>query len=918
MGTAVSGKFSWHFKGWLGSVGGCPQCVFLGARCARPQPPGTARKSRRTRTAPVVRVVTAAVILAVSCWAAASTAIADEVDTVQQFLTRLGLVEIQVLHLEKTLDTPLPDKRRVELARRLADLYAGLLMSTSQDEEKSREIYARVDSLVKRVPEADTPSLGVLLLQADYNRAEAEVARWIRRPDDATARDAARAMLARVVPRLREHQAEIERLVGQSWKEMEAVEDEQTLAAKEAEVARLEAVGIRAAFLAAWANYYSSIVTEDSPKAKEELATARQCFRKVLDLADDDALGEITADWFNLEAVGNCRALIGLGMAEAAGGDLAGSRDCFRVLEDPAVPPAIRDEAGYWHVQGLVNAGAIEEAGHVLEEQMGRWSGRATPGKVGACAALVAAAFGDKDPKGEEDRAAKHDQRRAAGMVAIAGLVRLKQFDTLSQLVSQYAIDMEQAGALLVHGLKGRQLLDQAEASKDRDDYRAAQQALTKALADPSATRHVALAGQCRYLLGWCHYRQGQYQAAAAQFERATRSLKALDRPTAVKAAWKAVESYYQAASENPRYVASAIRLLEAIRRDFPGDPLTQKIDYYAAKIRHHSSGPEELIRSLRRVEPESPHYLTSRCEICLLEHQRWTAARGTADRRAVAGEVYQAVDAYLSAAKDGADPAEKLRCLLLAAEVALGADPVDVERVRSYLDQATALVGKLAATDTLAADYHYRRLQLAGETGDNRHASEHAEWLARHAAGSGYELPALVELAKKADAAVAAAGGDSLRSAREQALAIYARLVKLLGDGPKAISSQKNALVASSKLAAYLGHLGRHAEAAGQLEKILAAYPNDQGYLRRAGLAHFQAESYERALPHWRKLLAGLPRESAGWYEAKYHQLACLIEVDAVQARKVFGQFELLHPDFGPDAWREKLRSLQRRLGRP
>ncbi|HUT94302.1 MAG TPA: hypothetical protein VMY37_32885 [Thermoguttaceae bacterium] len=866
----------------------------------------------------VACVVTAALILAASCWAATSTAIADDVDTVQQFLARLGLVEIQVLHLEKTLQGPLPDERRVELARRLADLYAGLLMSTSQDEEKSQEIYARVDSLIKRVPEADTPSLGVLLLQADYNRAEAEVAQWLRRPDDATARDAARAMLSRVVPRLREHQAEIERLVKQWWEEIEAVEDEQALAVKEAEVARLEAVGIRAAFLSGWADYYSSIVTEDSQKAKNELATARQCFRKVLDLADDDPLDEITAEWFNLEAVGHCRALIGLGMAEAAGGDRAGSHACFRVLEDPAVPPAIRDEAGYWHVQGLVNAGAIEEAGYVLEEQMGRWSGRATPGEVGACTALVAAAFGDKASSSGKDGAAKQDERRAAGMVGIAGLVRLKQFDTLGQLTSQYAIDAEQAGGLLLYGLEGRKLLDKAEASQDPDDYRAAEEALTKALTDPNAEKDVALAGQWRYLLGWCHYRRGQYKAAAEQFEQATGSLKAVDQPTAVKAAWKAVESYYQAASENPRYVASAIRLLEAIRRDFPGDPLTQKVDYYVAKIRHHASGPEELIRSLRRVKPDSPNYLTSRHEICLLEHQRWTAARGTADRSAVAGEVYQAVDAYLSAAKDGADPAEKLRCLLLAAEVALSADRVDLERVRLYLDQATALASGLPATDTLAADYHYRRFQLAGETGDDQHVREHAEWLARHAAGSGYELPALVELAKEADAAVAAAGGDRLRSSQEQAYAIYARLVKLLGDGPKAISSQKNALVASSKLAAYLGHLGRHAEAAGQLEKILAVYPNDQGYLRRAGLALFQAESYDRALPHWRKLLAGLPRESVVWYEAKYHQLACLIEVDEARAREVFGQFELLHPDFGPEPWREKLRSLQRRLGQP
>src|SRR5687768_464031 len=55
----------------------------------------------------------------------------SEDQTFQQFLSRLGLVELQVLHLEQSLQKTATDPA---LAVRLADLYASRLLDSADDD----------------------------------------------------------------------------------------------------------------------------------------------------------------------------------------------------------------------------------------------------------------------------------------------------------------------------------------------------------------------------------------------------------------------------------------------------------------------------------------------------------------------------------------------------------------------------------------------------------------------------------------------------------------------------------------------------------------------------------------------------------------------------------------------------------------
>src|SRR5690606_20735093 len=73
--------------------------------------------------------------------------------------------------------------------------------------------------------------------------------------------------------------------------------------------------------------------------------------------------------------------------------------------------------------------------------------------------------------------------------------------------------------------------------------------------------------------------------------------------------------------------------------------------------------------------------------------------------------------------------------------------------------------------------------------------------------------------------------------------------------------------------------------------------------------------EDVETALDAWRRLLAGLHQGSADWYEARYHSLRLLWQTDPDTAREVMTQHRLLHPDFGPDPWGQRLRDLNAQM---
>ena len=831
---------------------------------------------------------------------------ADETEQVERFLSRLGLADLHILHLERSLDQPIGEQAQLQMARRLADLYASRLMEAADQPQRYQELLAGIERLTTRFPQANTTALEVMLLQADYNRAEKLVGEWIADRTQQKSQQDAHEILVRIAPKLHSHQEELTEKVEKLFEQIGELPDGDQRDEKESELNRIQGVAGRATYFAGWANYYLGLTKDEPSAAAEDFKRARDVFQKVLGLTDEDAsYAKVETAWLGLESPWRARSVIGLGLSEAAAGNLSGSEEVFKWLDSTAVAPDIRDQAGYWHVQGLINAGEYTEAGTSARERVGKFTSAASQGKISLCVVLIRTGYA----QGASAAA------RELGPLGIAGLTRLRQFGALKTLIERYKIDLSQQQDFYSLWIRGQQAFDDAEATKAKKQYGAAEELFGKALASEGASNDVASKSQCLYNRGWTRYRLADYLAAAQDFEQAIAGLKTFDNDTAVQSAWLAHACHSQLIGENPTAANAAIGMLERIKRDFPDSTFAQRADYQIAKLRTSAASPEESIAALKKITPDEENYVAARYDLCQLLHRQWQAAGKDARLAAERfNELRQAVDVYLSAAGED-DPQRKLSCALKVVDEALSTSAPQVTVAATYLRTAAKWVSDVPTSDTSLQDFHYQQLKLARLQNNDAAREEHAQWLVNNAAGSRYELAALVNVAAALDGQIKNAGSDQLPALHNQAYDVYTRLAKRFGDTPEVITSQKNARVAQSKRAYFAEQLERHAEAADALQSLLAAYPKDRDYLRRAALAQYRSGQFEESIVHWNTLLRGLTPGSDPWLEAKYHQIACLAETDKATALKVDKQFRLLYPDLGTSAWRDKFEKLRQRL---
>ena len=99
--------------------------------------------------------------------------------------------------------------------------------------------------------------------------------------------------------------------------------------------------------------------------------------------------------------------------------------------------------------------------------------------------------------------------------------------------------------------------------------------------------------------------------------------------------------------------------------------------------------------------------------------------------------------------------------------------------------------------------------------------------------------------------------------------------------------------------------------------EAILSVRPRDAKVLRAAANLSERLGKIDRALECWRLLAAGAEAGTEPFYEAKFHLISVLADVDPARARLVMDQYKQLNPDYGPQPWAARLLALDRRIGR-
>jgi hypothetical protein len=838
-----------------------------------------------------------------------ATASADEAQSIEQFLSRLGLIELRLVHIERMLARETAADKRQAMARKLADAYAEELVAAADEPERFAQLKTRVEKLLASTPEARTPGVEVVLLQAEYQRAEALVVQWLEEPANRTPLEEAGQILTRVQPLLAARQLELAAAAETAADEIDKLKTEPERQAAEQQLKRQQAVAARADYFAGWAAYYLGVAQRVDQRATESFQAAKQHFSRVLDVTDDDNYAPIEAQSLGLDSIWRSRAVIGLGLSELGLNRLPAAARVFGWLSHASVSPTIRDQAGYWHIQGMLNVGRHGEAAKLIAREVETLTTNPSAGKSSLCVAAIrtGAALGDE----------RRDERQQLIDQGIRGLARMRQFDTLQGLIEKHKLDEGPLkDSFHLAWLRGRRQYLESEKDKQPERFRAAARTLSAALALPQARNDLLEAGQARYYLAWARFRLEELDAAARLFNEAAMAMRSAAPEVAVQAAWMHATCLVQLAAKDKRQIAPAIAALQSFKQEFPSSEEASKVDPIVTRLRQSHAAPEEVIRELAAVKPGDPSYLSAQYELSQLRYQLWSkskALRAQGDRLAV--ELLATVDRFLAAADKSSDGQRRLKAALLAIDVLQSSPNPDPSQVSSLLASVAKAADELEPKNPTASEYQYRRLQHAQKSGDSDTASAAANWIARHGAGSPYELPALVVVARMADEAVTRAAPGERPSAIAEAWQVYSRLVALLGESADALRNNKNALAAASKLAQYDEQQASWPAAAERLARLVEAVPRDRRLLRRAGLAAYNAGQFAQALEHWRTLLGGLEGGSDEWLEAKYFQLACLIETDRATADKVFKQFKVLYPDVKSAAWREKFAELESRL---
>jgi hypothetical protein len=841
----------------------------------------------------------------------ATLAAQEDAARVERYLSRLGLSELRVRHLEREVRQG--GESRDKAAGKLADAYAQALMDAAEDQPRFDRLKKQIDALLLTSPDASTPALQVALLQAEFQRGEALVTAWTEDPRDLQALARAAEIFGPLARELDEKGKALAAAADRMAEGLDANKGADLRRAADSELLRLQAVVARVTYYSGWSRYYLGVTKRDAKIAEPDFTAAKGSFSEVLEVSDEMDYAEVEAPSLGLESTWRARTALGLALTQQGLGKQAAAERCFNWLQHASAPAGLRDQGAYWQLQGLLNAPNLGGAAEFAKNKMETLSAPPTPGKNSLCSAAIRAGAA------AEPTSSDAEAGRTLIAAGIRGLARLRQFDTLSQLVARHKLDEPpgKSASFYFSWLRGRTQFFAAEKSKAAADYQAADAVLAAALELPEADRDLFAAAQCRYHLAWCKFRLGDFESAARLFRESAPVLVEGEKELAVQAAWMEFASFQKLAElkQEKKYVAAAVAALQGVRRDFPDSEQAARAELLIARLQQNLS-PEEALASLSAIKPTEPNYPSARLEIAQLQFQKWMKLKGDKARApAAAGEVFAAINVLLAA--KGANAEQKLRGCLIGLQIEFDTAPVNEQRAASFLETATPAGEALPPQSPLAAEFHYRRLQFAQKTGDKTALNKEAAWIAANSGGSPYELPALVIVARQADDSVAAATDGNRQVLQEEAAEVYKRLAAIVGDSPEAIAGVKNALAVNSKLAHYDELLGHWGEAAARLDKIVAAFPTDKKYLRRCGNAHFQAGEYAPSLEQWRRLLGGVEGGSEEWFEAKYHQLACLAKTDRASAVQVWKQFKLLFPQIKSTTWKEKFATLEADLGK-
>lgn len=844
------------------------------------------------------------------------------------YLSQRGLREVQAAVLRSRI-TSLTGRAKTEAANRLGTIYTELLDAAQTVEQRERiERYA--NELLDLVPEAETFDLRINLAKAQYLYAQDIAERHRLRSATPEQRAEAERILRSVssvfqgvATRSNTRVMELERLE-QSGRGT----DFELLRVALADARRVRSL---AYYYAGWSSYYISLLTGIGSHASD----ATRHFGWLLNSPGQPArLERLPESLLMYEHV--ARASIGVALAES----LRGADDVsLRWLDTLDRSPDLADgpRKQLVPVRFVILASARRwsdlewHAGRRRRDLVAMGQQRLPVDEARLIAVLSIEALRRPDLP-ERTR----PMIEALARTAMADLVNSGAVAHVLNLVQQFGTSHIGTEGFIVNYVRGLQAFEDARA-----EHRSTGADATEPATDPKVTTAFrAAAGLLEVAIATIdagHFPSERANAAiveglalfyAGDFREAARKLGAAHAgaPSAAQAEealWLAVVALDRAYDVEGDVISAEFdRLASLYLQSYPAGERAAKL-----LIRRLSAGlvsDSEAAEVLLGVAPESPLYEAARRHAARLLYRLYKQARGedrqfAAIRFMTVAEQVLAMDrrAASHGSREQASQAGESAVAIVrqVLDASLGSPAPDLDRARASLEILDAIVAQTGLDlASIEGEIAFRRFQIAMLTQD---ATEEDRWLERlHAIGGPFADSADRVLYNRARQAYLASPSDAAAASR--VVRHGARVMTRFAQGEDALRDPAilslHATVAEAAAAVWKlsGDLAMRDVALRIDRELLAAGHANVQVLRRMADAAEDAGDKQEALDAWRTLLAGLPSESVEWFEARYHSLRLLWELDAQRARDVMQQHLVLHPTLGPEPWGSRLGELR------
>lgn len=838
---------------------------------------------------------------------------------VERYLQLHGLEQLQATMLRERLASATGDER-LQVAERLGDIYAEML-GENVPTERRLELERLSRELLEAVPGIDSFALRIKLAKAQYLLAERMGERWrMGLADKAETEEA-----VRVLSSVRESFRELGRSLNARVETVERLRrrgtqvDEVALAAQlnEAQAQRSSAF-----YYAGWSGYYLALLTD-----RRDIAEAA-----VQDLGwllgaegGPVSLERLRSALLHFEHV--ARAGLAVGLCRSIAGDHGGAVTWMRALRDAAeLHESVRNQLFSRQMDVLARAGRWRElSDHVAARNQ-------RPMEV-PDARLLAVLAMSMPSRGSPDDADGTAQKLAA--MAISDLVTRGEVGHVLDLLRRFGTLPIGGEGFIVRYVRGLLAYDEAReahGSTGEDHavptaqasvsskYGAAADLLRAAFTSEDAVRFADERVRAGLSLGLAEFYRGRLLEAADRFEE-TASLST-NPARREEALWLAIVALDRLAIDgNEEARQRGERLGVVYMTEFPGTEraaiiLLRRADTDEVQI-------DRAIEVLFGVEKSSPIYESARRHLGRLLYRAYRAA--PPERRDAEGA------RFLAVAEELLDMDEKAVRAGDANEARAAAQAV-VVRVRQILDvvlssaapelpraeQALARLERVAnetgmSLEDLRTELTYRRLQIAHAGG--RH--ERVEELLNDLTRQGGRFARSAERLLYRDALFAwQRPGSGVEEAR-RVVRFGGRILGTPDDPGDRLSDD-----------VLLGVADRVSEAAEFLWKHESDEPMrglslrltrqwfergrwTEGMLRRLSEAAESSGEPRLAFEAWNTLSAVYEPGEPTWFEARYHAMRLLLDIDPQRGREVVLQHETLYPSFGPEPWGEKIRAL-------